>query len=442
MRSTILSVLMLIIGITGQEALSQQTVSLDDAIQMAVENNRELKIAKLEMDKADYQVREAFGLALPNLNASADYIRSLERPVFFLPDFQNPGSDAVVPIQIGSRHSLRMGFEATQTIFNAAVFTGIGTAKIYQKASREQYTTAYQNTVAEARRAFYRVLFVKDVVEMMRASLKNAEDNLDNVELLNKQGIVSDYDLIRADVQVENIRPTVTQAERNVVLAENALKIVMGLDPGEAINVSGEMEYVPITKETVDLAEQMLIENNSSLKALDYRMQVNDELVSIEKSSYIPTVTAFGNYQWQNENDDLGKLTDNLIASSQVGINVSVNIFNGFQTTAKVDQAEVELRKSEEQLKYTTDAMVTQVQSIRYRLEEAEKRVKAQGRTVEQAEKGYKIATTRYKTGSGTQLEVKDADLALMQARVNRAQAIYDYNIAKIDLEEILNLQE
>jgi outer membrane protein TolC len=112
------------------------------------------------------------------------------------------------------------------------------------------------------------------------------------------------------------------------------------------------------------------------------------------------------------------------------------------QTSARVDQAKVDFMKSQEQFSAAKDAMVTNIQNIRFRIEEARKRIEAQGSNVEQAEKGYAIATTRYQDGSGTQLEVNDADVALMRARVNKAQAMYDYLVAQADLEQALSMHQ
>ncbi len=431
--------------VSAQMAVAQQVITLDDAIRIALENNRDLKIADLETQKADAQVRQAYGLAMPSVTASGDYARALKKQVFFLPaKFMDPDAPdgKTVPIEVGSDHSLTMGFTASQVLFNSAVFTGVGTAKIYQQASRELRTATHQSTIAKTRRSFYQVLFIRDVLELTRASFKNAEDNLNNVRILNRQGIVSDYDLIRAEVQTENIRPMVTQAESNVVLAENGLKMTLGLSPDKDIQIDGDLEFIPVDAAVLQRADELLLENNASLKALSLQSEVNDELVAINRSEYLPTLAAYGTYQWLGQNNEFSKLTDDLISTSQVGLNISLNLFNGWQTTAKVDAAKIAYYQSQEQLMAAKDAMKTQLRNIRFKLEEARKRIEAQGKTVEQAEKGYKIATTRYSSGSGTQLEVNDADVALMQARVNKAQAVYDYNVAKADLMEILNIEE
>lgn len=440
---TAVSALLLSVGVPL--SAQQRTITLDDAISIAIENNRDLEMSRLDMDKADYQVSEAVGTALPNINASGTYSRMLKKPVFFLPKrFMDPDAgDGVVPIEVGSDNSYNFGFEATQILFNAAVFTGVGTARIYQDASRHMYRDTYNRTVSEVKKAFNGVLLAHEVHGLMKASLKNAEDNLRNVKVMLDQGIVSEYDFIRAQVQTDNIRPRVIEAERNVALATNGFKMLLSLPPGQEIVVKGDLTFVPVDDVLIAQAEELVVEKNAALRALEDQAKVNDKIATIYRSESLPTLAAFGSYSWQAQNDVLGKIsTNDFIATSQVGLSLSINLFNGLQTSSRVGQAEVDYRKSIEQFTAARDGMVTNAQNIRYRLDEARRRIESQTRTVEQAEKGYKIAVTRYQSGSGTQLEVNDADLALLQARVNRVQAIFDYVTAAADLEQLLSVHQ
>lgn len=433
---TFLAALLSFTMATAQERI----VTLDEAISLAIENNRDLEITRLEIDRADNQVREAIGNALPDVSAAGTYSHALKKPVFFLPDFSEPESGRIIPIEIGANHSYQMGFTAQQILFNAAVITGVGTSKVYAQAAREVHRSAYNSTVSNVKRAFYTVLYTKEVLALTQASLKNAEQNENQARILFEQGIVSNYDLIRANVKTENTRPVVTESERNVQLAKNNLKIVLGISADERIDVDGALVFEAVDSVYVGSAEATLRERNATLKALELQAQVNDELVDIYRAEYLPTLSAFGNYQWQAQNDALSSTSFNdFVASSQVGLSLSVNLFNGFRTTARVDQARIEYMKSQEQFQQTRDVFETRIQNIRYRLEEAARRVQSQTRTVEQAQKGYDIAMTRYSSGSATLLEANDADLALAQARVNRVQAVFDYQLARIDLEELLS---
>ena len=429
---------LLILAVLALPPLSraQKMYSLEEAVRTAVENNADLEVARLEMRKAGQQVRQAWGNAMPSLDFTARYTRAIKKPVFFLPDFGDSASNEVTPIEIGSNHSVDMGFTATQVLFNSVVFIGVGTAAIYEKASRENYRAQYNKTFAAAERAYYSVLLAEQVLTMTKASLTNAEDNLRNVKILNTQGIVSDYDLIRAEVQVENVRPMVLEAERNVAVSLNGFKMALGLPAMEKIGITGNLEFTPADSSLVENPD--LVEQNASLRALDYQKEIADKLITVNRSEYLPTISAFGNYQWQAQKNTLNIGPSDLIKTSQVGVSLNLNLFNGFQTTARVGQARSDLHKVQEQASQLREVLKTQVQSILLRLQEAERRIRSQQRTVELAEKSFKIATTRYKTGSGTQLEVNDADVSLLRARLNRVQAIYDYLVAKSELEEIL----
>lgn len=413
----------------GASAQTPKTLSLGDAIRTAVDHNAELKIARLEIDKADQQVRQAWGYAMPSLNFDATYTRALKVPVFF---FEMEGK--VTPIRVGSDNAVQAGFTATQVLFNSAVFIGVGTASVWEKASHENYRAVYNRTVTNTQRAFYAALLARQVHATTVASMKNAEDNFNNVRILNEQGIVSDYDRIRAEVQVENVRPMVIEAEKNVLVALNGLKIAIGLNADEPLDISGTLEFQPV--DSLRIVES-LVDDNASVRWLEYQRDISGKVMTITRSEYLPTLAAFGNYQWQAQKNSLAIRSRDFISSSQVGLSLSVNLFNGFQTTSRVSQAQSDRRKTEEQIANLKTTLRTQVQSIKLRIQEADRRVRSQQRTVELAEKTYQIATTRYRTGSGTQLEVNDADVALLRARLNRVQAVFDHLMALADLDEI-----
>lgn len=415
-----------------------RTITLEQAITVALERNKDLNTAQLEIDKADARVNEAWGYALPSVDLSANYTRSLERPVFFLPDFANPGSNKTVPVKIGTEHSWGLTVSARQTVFNSTVIVGVGAAHVYSDVARELYRSKKLETVSNVRKAFYGVLVASEARDLMRANLKNAEENLANVRTLSKQGLVSEYDELRASVGVENLRPEVIRAENGRALAIDALRSAMGIDPTEEIMIQGALQFQPVPEDRVTTALDRVKETNAGLRALRLQIDVNQAFLNVERSNYLPTVSAFGNLQYQAAKNTFGISTNDFFRSSQVGLNLTFSIFQGLQTNARVDQAKVEVRKTEEQVANLENNLRTAAHSLVLQLRQAQQRIEAQGKTVEQAERGYRIATTRFLSGAGTQLEVNDAQLALTQAKVNRIQAVYDYLVASADFDNTL----
>jgi outer membrane protein TolC len=403
-----------------------------------LERNKDLTTARLDIDKADARVNEAWGYALPSVDLSANYTRSLERPVFFLPDFANSGSNKTVPVKIGTEHSWGLTLSARQTVFNSTVIIGVGAAHVYSDVARELYRSKKLETISNVRKAFYGVLVASEARDLMRANLKNAGENLANVRTLSKQGLVSEYDELRASVGVENLRPEVIRAENGHALAIDALKSAMGIDPTEEIVVQGALQFQPVPEDRVATALDQVKETNAGLKALRLQIDVNQAFLNVERSNYLPTVSAFGNLQYQAAKNTFGVSTNDFFRSSQVGLNLTFSLFQGLQTNARVDQAKVEVRKTEEQVANLENNLRTAAHSLVLQLRQAQQRIEAQGKTVEQAERGYRIATTRFLSGAGTQLEVNDAQLALTQAKVNRIQAVYDYLVASADFDNTL----
>jgi outer membrane protein TolC len=434
--------LMFLLGVSLSfaQSFSKKVYTLDEVVRTALQKNPELAASRLEVERANARVMEAWGSALPAVDFSGQYSRALKKPVFFLPDFQNPNTGRIVPVEIGSNHAMTFSVTARQTLFNATVIVGVGAARIYQSVAKEIFKAREHETIANARKAYYTSLLAAEVREMMRSTLKNAEENLKNVQLLRRQGLLSEYDELRASVGVENLRPSVIQAENNYALSLDGLRAVMGLTPSQPVEVQGRLTFEPIdTALFVDAVDRVL-EANHHLRALRHQVDVNRAFVSAQRSNYFPVLAAFGNYQYQAAKNSLNISTNDFIGSSTVGLSVSFNLFEGFQTSSRVEQAEIDVRKTQEQLSGLETSLRTAMHSTVLQLGQARKRIEAQGKTVEQAERGYKIATTRFVSGSGTQLEVNDAQVALTQAQVNRFQAVYEYLVAAADFEQLLGI--
>ena len=429
---------MLIIPLSsaGQTAEAKR-YSLEEAVRVGLQRNHDLISARLEVERADAQVMEACGTALPSVSLASQYSRAIKKPVFFLPNFFQNKPDEIVPIEVGSRHSMNMSVTASQVLFNTAVITGVGAAKIYSSAARELLRAKEVETVAKIRKAFYAVLLAGEVRAMMQATLRNAQQNLRNVQLMSKQGIVSEYDELRARVGVDNLQPAVIQAENNYALALDGLRATMGLEVTERFDIDGELKFEPLDESLFVNATETVLDANPGLRAMRLQVDVNNAMVNIQRSGYFPTLAAFGNYQYQMAKNTLNVSTNDFIGSSTVGLSLSINLFDGRQTSARVEQAKLQMLKSQEQLTGLETNLRTAIHSIVLQLQQARRRVEAQSRTVEQAERGYQIATTRFTSGSGTQLEVNDAQLALTQAQVNRMQAIYDYLVASADFDQL-----
>jgi outer membrane protein len=436
---------MLLVAVHSLCAVAQdqptRLVTVQEAIDGALRNNHDLVAARMDVAKADALVSEARGYALPSLDVKGTYTRAIKKPVFFFPNIFDEDSSKrseILPIEIGADNSFDLTLSATQVLFNMAVFTGVGAAKVYSQAAHELYRAKIVETVTSTRRTFYGVLVAREVRAMTSANVKNAEENLQNVKILARQGLASEYDQLRAEVGAANIRPELIRADNDYTLALNNLKIAMGIPFDERIEVSGELQFLPVDPGILHDALEAVTIHNPSLAALRKQAELSEAAMNVERANFYPTLAAFGNYQYQAQKNSWKISTADFVRSAVVGLSFSLNIFNGLRTVSRIEQAELDSRKIQQQIAGTETNLRTATQSVLMQLKRAEERIEAQERTVEQAEKGYRIATVRYTSGAGTQLEVNDAQLALTQAKVNRIQALYDYVNAAAELDRLL----
>jgi outer membrane protein TolC len=421
-------------GLVFGQTNERLVLDIDTAIKLALENNPNVKIARMEVNKSEEKFRETVSGYYPKIDASAQYQRYINKPVIFLP----PGSPFGTTLEIGSDNSYNAAVSLSLPIFSLSLIEGTKTASLGVDMAKVNLRNTEIKTVTNVKKSFLGVLLAREYKTVMQQSLKNAQDNLENIKKLNAQGLMSDYDLLRAEVQVENLKPAVLQAENNYKLTLDGLKVTIGLDASKNIDVKGELKYdenfvVPEYDET--LSE--VLKNNPQIELLDKQVEISQKSVSLQKAAYYPSLAAFSNYQYQTQSNDFKFQDYKWVKTFLVGVQVQLPIFNGFKTNALVEQAEISLNQAVEQKEGFLKAVKTQISSVIYNISQAVKRIEAQSKTVEQAQKGYEIAKTRLENGLSTQLEVNDAELALRQAKLNRLQAVYDFHSALADLHEL-----
>ncbi|MAT59796.1 MAG: hypothetical protein CMF23_17620 [Ignavibacteriae bacterium] len=418
--------------LTAQEKV--MNLDLQKAIQIALEKNTEIRVAKLEVDKSEEKLRETRSGLFPNIEANGQYQRYIEKPVIFLP----PGSPLGEVLEIGSNNSYLGTIGARVPIFSMGLYDGIGVASKSVELNSENLRFTEIATINNVKKAFNSVLLAREFKDVINQSLQNSLDQLENVKRLNKQGVASDYDLLRAEVQVENLRPQVIQAENNYEISKENLKVLIGLKSEQEINILDEFDFDGQYDISLQQYLDDVMKNNPQLAILNKQEEIANRAISLEKSAYFPSLSAFGNYQYQAQSDDFKFSDYKWVSTFVVGLQLQIPIFNGFKTPARVEQANITLNQLEEQRQGLTEALKTQLQNVVYVIEQTIIRIKGQDKNIEQAQQGYEIARTRFENGLGTQLEVNDAELALRQARLNRLQAIYDLRIAEAELQLIL----
>ena len=291
------------------------------------------------------------------------------------------------------------------------------------------------------RKSYYSVLLANDSYRVFKESYDNAMENYTDIKKKYDQGLVAEYDLIRADVSVRNVEPNMLQAENSLVLAKWQLKALMGMDLEQEIACEGAL--ADFKSELFDdfVATDTALVDNTNLRQFDIQGRQLGAKLQMEKFDYLPTLSLSGLYQWTSMNNDFKFGDYKWNPYSMVGLKLTIPVFSGGAKQNKIKQTRVSLA----QLSYQRDDLERSLKlSIKQSMDNMStcvKRFDAAQKGVMQAEKGYSIAQKRYDTGAGTLLELNDSELALTQSKLNFNQAIYDYMVAKSELDKVLGKQ-
>ncbi|MDW8285539.1 MAG: TolC family protein [Bacteroidota bacterium] len=421
---------------------------LEDALQIALDRNRQLRVAVLEWERAQQQVRESWGNVYPEITAQTQYTNNVRRPVFFFPDFTaEPGPDGkrpLRPITVGALNAWNTVLTVRQALFQGQVFVGLGVAQVYEELAEEALRGSSLQVVTAVKQAFYGVLLAQEQLRLVQQSIERTEAALREARALQAQGLVSGYDVLRLEVQLANLQPQLIRTQNGVEAAKNALKAQIGLDVEAPIEVSGALAYadarpIPSLEEAFAIAQ----ERRSDLRQARIRARLEAQRVAAERAALYPSLYAFASWQGQAQGEQfrffgMGDPQQRFVSSLAVGLQLQVPIFSGFRRIARIEQAQLGYRQARTQQEQLEELAKAELRTLIGNLREALARVEAQNRAVEQARKGYEIARARYREGTGSQLEITDAEFLLTQAEVNRLQAIYDALIARAELDRAM----
>lgn len=426
---TMLSVLSFL---PGQAQEAPLVLTLEQALEIALSENPTVKVAEQEIEKTEYARKGAYAALFPQIDFSASYDRTIKKQVMY---FDNQS------VPVGTDNNYSLGFSAAMPLVNAQLWKSLDISALDVELAVEQARSSKIDMVNQVKKSFFAVLLAKDSYEVFLESYHNAMENYLDIERKYNQGLIAEYDLIRADVTVKNTEPDVFQAENALALAKWQLKALMAVDLDLNIECQGELTDYETDMYTDYVSSDTNLVENSSLVQMDIQTEQLQETLKMQKYEYIPTLSLTTNYQWTSMNDNF-KFKDYVWNPySVVGVTLAVPIFSGGSKYNNIRQTRITINQIKLQREDTERNLELAVKQYRDNMATNIKQLEAARKAVDQSERGYLIAQKRYDTGAGTLLEVNDAKLAMTQAKLNFNQAIYDYMVAKADLDKTLGRQ-
>ena len=403
-------------------------ITLDQALEIALSESNTIKIADMTVEKSGYAKKGSYASLYPNVNVSSSYQRTLLKQVMVMDMGGQP-----MEIKVGRDNNISTSASASMPLVNAQLWESLKLSALDVELAVEQARSSKVSMISQVKQAFYGVLLAKESLAVVTQVYENARANYEKTLQRFNVGKVSEVEKLRAQVNVMNSEPNVSSAENAVLLATWQLKAIMGLNLETDIEAVGDLK---------DYTQELLapyvseddISNNSSLLQLDIQDRMLESNLRMQKKQYLPTLAASINYNYSAMGDE--QLS--WFPSSNAALSLNIPVFDGFQKHYAIKQSKINRDMLNVQREDTERQIRIAIRNYNDRIALCVKNYTAANATVEIAQKSYEISAKMYEVGKATLVELNDAQLALQQAQLTQAQAIYEFMVAKASLDELI----
>ena len=441
--------------------LQAETLELDleTARKIALENNPSVKLAREGVEKSGKQVIETRAQFFPSINIFSNIQHAWELATIVM---DMPGSSFIIPgspfglsfdipiempggkrkFQMGTENNIVYGINYEQLLYSGGMIrNSYQISKFAYVIAESQLKTTEQSVLNSVTSAYYSVLFVQSALAVSEESLQSAEENLAQVMKYYNVGKSSRFDVLRAEVQVANMKPLVVSAKNNLKLAESRLRMVLGIPESIELIFTEKLDitYSDLTEKSLEELIEIALSSRPEIMILNKQKNIAQKQVSISRAAFIPKIALGTAYQYQGMRDDFDFTGDDFYKSFNSSISISIPLFTGLKNNSKYQQAKIAVKESEHQAESLINNIKLEVKGAYYSMQEALEKVQTQEKTIEQAKEAQRLARLMYSEGGSTQLDVLNADLAVQQAQMNYQQSLLEYNIALSNLKKAIN---
>lgn len=455
----------------AESADSAICLTLEQALQIALSENIAVKVADLEVKRSEYAKKGTYAALFPQIDLTGAYQRTIKKQVMYM-DFDmsslmpsmpgagtgsgegagegagagagagesaSSGKSSSDGLEVGRLNTLNGGVTAAMPIVNAQLWKGIKISGLDVELAVEKARASRLDMVTQVKNAFFGVLFAKEALEVYKDVYNNAVDNYDETKKKYDAQKLSEFELVRAKTTVANAVPNLYNAESSVVLALWQLKAVMGVDLDMNFDVEGDLD---------DWSQQMFydvhqhdtinLDNNSVMKQLAIQTELLAENIKLQKYACIPSLAVAFNFSMNTMANDVKFSEFRWTPYSYVGLSLNIPIFAGGKRYQAIRQAKNQYQQVQLQVSNTERQLKIAIRQSLNSMETNMKSYYAAQDAVAAAQKAYNIAEAAYKVGRSTLIELNDAQLALTQSQLAQSQAVYNFIMAKTQLEQTL----
>lgn len=407
-------------------------ISREECISIALSQSPTVRIADLEVNRVIFSKRETIGNLLPQIGFSLSYQRSIELQTIRM----NMGGQSQ-KLKMGSDNTWNTGFSLSLPVIAPSLWKAISISDTQIAQNLESARSSKLELVNQVNKAYYALMLAiasKDVIN------QNYNISKYNAEVYRKQfeqGTASEYDVLRAEVQVRNIEPSLLDADISVKQCQLSLNVLMGID--DALNFVPTVTMQDMQQDMYAyLLDSKSIDGNSSLRSLDLQRKMAHQNVTMKKFAWLPTLGASFNVNWLSLSN--GPMFKDVEFSpySSLGVQLSVPIFSGGTKWYQMKQAQVQAKELTLQRENLVNSLNMQVDLALDNISRQAKQIESSKEGVRQARKAHDIMQKSFQIGAASYLQLQDSELADTSAQLSYLQSIYNYLVSTSELDLLL----
>ena len=425
-------------GISAAQAGNDLSLSLKEAQDFAVKNNKMVISAKLDIQASRAALWETISMGLPQVSSSAGITDNLKQMVFLIPDFFGGHPENKIPITMGSQYNASVGLQGSMLLFNAPYFIGIETAKLGRKLAETNAMSTELDIRETVTSVYYLILISEESLRILDGNLTNLKETLKSTRTMYNVGMAESTDVDQMVSNVTMVENSQSSLQRTIELNYNMLRFQLGVESATKITLTESLDdFTKLINVESLLSQEFNYSNNLGYQLVEGQERMSALNLRSQKASVLPTISGVISTNKTGMGDKLSEI--NWYNSSLVALQLSVPIFASGQRYAQIRRAQINLEKARTTKEMVTDQLKLQERQLRYNLVNANIQYSSQKENVEVSKRVYNSMENKFRQGMASSLELTQANSLYLQAENNYVSALMNLLQTKLALDKLLN---
>ena len=426
------------LGVYGQE----KTLTIDECVQIALEQNPDIVRQEFTYRIAGKDVIIAFAAFLPEVSANMGYYHSVVGPSSMMRI--DPGTGIPVPLQPSEIKSWGSyaGFSVYQPIIDGGYsISNFAQSLALKKSAKYTFEDMKQNTIYIVKERYYNLLAAEKLLQVAEETVGQSEESYKRAQVLFEVGKAPKSDVLQAKVQQETDRLSLIQAQNNLTIARASLNQVLGMDVDKEIKVVDDLE-VPEIEVGYEDARANAFAYHPTLLSRTHDVKASKAGIGLAISQYLPNIGAYYSYDWSHKKfDQIENMFDTDYRWS-AGVYLQIPIFQGFSRIANLSRAQIDYKSSKEALAQAKRDIALETKQAYFEVQQSKKSIAVAQNAIEAAEEGLRLNREKYNLGAGTMLDLIVAQVSYTSAQSDHISALYGYKRAIARLQRAMGKLE